>query len=183
MSTPEQGLSGGFTTVTVECERCGNDFSYRRSTYRSKGSFKSNVKMRRVCDRCTRSDKDRVRLDEQLRQGFISAAERHRRNYVFGFRMEQSPSFGGPEYGEGPRVGAPMHEQGWPMADAECEHGRCSGDRLDGLAPNWPHKHPCGCFPEEGEKPEEGMRFTCSQVATAVRVGRPGSDDDDTGDA
>lgn len=34
-------------------------------------------------------------------------------------------------------------------ADDECEHGRLSGDRLDGKAPNWPHTHPCGCWPAE----------------------------------
>lgn len=35
------------------------------------------------------------------------------------------------------------------LADNECEHGRLPGDRLDGEAPNWPHAHPCGCWPSE----------------------------------
>lgn len=64
--------------------------------------------------------------------------------------------------------GVSAFERGWPMPEAECEHGRLSGDPCpqpsstfveyhDGervVLPSrslWPHNYPCGCFEAEAQ--------------------------------
>ena len=66
-------------------------------------------------------------------------------------------------------------------ADDECEHGRLSGDRLDGKAPNWPHTHPCGCWPAEMVNRTPDLMTTLKTAKEAAMATNPNQYDQPTG--
>lgn len=161
----------GIQPVTTTCKFCEEEFTYtpvqKRITFTGRKSHKGKALSKRaVCDKC-KADRNRPerikKFGLQAKDWPSNPTERlfHQERINTAYYIHASLAFVPPKPHPMSDSGIGRYEQGWPMADNECEHGRLPGDPCPSPVvtykskpgekfQSWPHDHPCGCFPQEG---------------------------------
>lgn len=155
--------------VTANCRFCEEEFVYipvsRRQSFKgAPRNFKGRgYTVRNVCDKCREDRKRPARIVKYGLQAKDWPAMRDipqwRARVDNAYFIHQSLQIIQPNPMRG--IMGSDWEQGWAMADGECEHGRRPGDPCPSplvtftsrefkgrVVQNWPHDYPCGCWKE-----------------------------------